>query len=225
MSNGMRTIYCEDAIEWLKATPILSGCSIVASMPDVSEFPKFSLDQWKDWFIQTASLVMSRCPDEGVTLFYQSDIKVEGTWVDKGYLCQKAAEALGHALLWHKVVCRVPPGVITFGKPSYTHLLCFSKDLRANVAKSTADVIPEIGEKTWQRGMGLQACLFIAQFIAEQTSTRTIVHPFCGEGSMLAAANYMNLRAVGIERGVKRAKKAGQLNIARDGKSWVWDTP
>ncbi|MBI2519722.1 MAG: SAM-dependent methyltransferase [Bdellovibrio sp.] len=218
----MRTIYCTDAIEWMKASPILTGCSIVASMPDVSEFPKFSLDEWKVWFIQTACLIMSRCPDEGVILFYQTDIKVDGIWLDKAYLCQKAAESSGHSLLWHKLVCRVPAGVITFGKPSYTHLLCFSKGLSLDLSKSTADIIPEIGEKTWQRGMGLKACLFMAQFVAEQTNTKTIVHPFCGEGSMLAAANFMNLRAIGIERSQKRAARADRINIASDGSSWVW---
>jgi hypothetical protein len=52
---------------------------------------------------------------------------VDGVWIDKAYLVQKAAEQTGHALLWHKLVCRVPPGVATFGKPSYHHMLCFSK--------------------------------------------------------------------------------------------------
>jgi hypothetical protein len=54
-------------------------------------------------------------------------LQVDGVWVDKGYLVQKAAEQSGHALLWHKLVARVPPGVTTFGKPSYHHMLCFSK--------------------------------------------------------------------------------------------------
>jgi hypothetical protein len=54
-------------------------------------------------------------------------MQVDGVWINKGYLVQKAAEQSGHLLLWHKLVCRVPPGVATFGKPSYHHMLCFSK--------------------------------------------------------------------------------------------------
>jgi hypothetical protein len=54
-------------------------------------------------------------------------VQVDGAWIDKGYLVQKAAEQTGHSLQWHKLVCRVPPGVATFGKPSYHHMLCFSK--------------------------------------------------------------------------------------------------
>ncbi len=215
-----RSVYCEDAILWLESKEIQAGCSFVTSMPDISEFPGHSLSDWKKWFIQTASLVLSRCPDDGVTIFYQSDIKVDGAWVDKGYLCQKAAEALGHELLWHKVVCRSPAGIATFGRPSYSHMLCFSKAVKAELSKSTADVIPDLGDKTWQRGMGLEACLIAAKFIAEQTSTTTIINPFCGEGSMLAVANACELHAIGIERSPKRAEKARTLQVVKEKPSW-----
>lgn len=206
-----RLIHCADAVEWLKSSPILSGASLVASLPDISEFPNWNLPQWKSWFMETATLIFSRCSDEGVTIFYQSDIKHEGLWVDKAYLVQKAAEASGTELLWHKIVCRHPPGTITFGRPSYTHMLCFSKKVRADVSKSTMDVLPLIGEKTWERGMGLEACLLAAKFIQTQTSSDLVVHPFCGEGSMVATANALGLKAVGIERSPKRAQRAREL--------------
>ncbi len=150
-----RSVFCEDALVWLNARDMQPGCSFVTSMPDISEFPGFSINEWKKWFIETASLVLSRTSDDGVTIFYQSDIKVDGVWVDKGYLCQKAAESLGHELLWHKIVCRSPAGIATFGRPSYSHMLCFSKNLKVEISKSLADVIPDLGDKTWQRGMGL----------------------------------------------------------------------
>lgn len=215
-----RSVLAEDAISWLKSSPVQEGASFVASMPDISEFPGYSLKEWKEWFTEAATLILSRCPDDGVTIFYQSDIKHEGTWVDKGFLCQKAAEALGHELLWHKVVCRSPAGIATFGRPAYSHMLCFSKTLKADVAKSTADVIPDLGEKTWQRGMGLEACLMIAKFIKEQTSSTLMINPFCGEGSMLAAANALELDALGIEKSPKRAEKARRLTLIKNQKNW-----
>ncbi|MEI8347251.1 MAG: SAM-dependent methyltransferase [Pseudomonadota bacterium] len=215
-----RFVYCEDAIAWLNSQEKLAGRSFVASLPDISEFT-LSLEDWKNWFTKTAALILSRCPDDGVTIFYQSDIKNKGTWVDKGYLCQKAAEELGHSMLWHKIVCRSPAGLTTFGRPAYSHLLCFSKTLLLHdVSKSTADVMADLGEKTWERGMGLEACLIIAKFVAEQTKCQTIVNPFCGEGSMLAAANHLGLEAIGIERSPKRAEKSRCQQIAKDGKSW-----
>ena len=211
---------CEDAIAWLANLETPVGASFVASMPDISEFPGYSLSDWKEWFVKAATLILARTPDDGVTIFYQSDIKVDGTWVDKGYLCQKAAESLGHELLWHKIICRSPAGIATFGRPAYSHMLCFSKTLRVDVAKSTADVVPDLGEKTWQRGMGLEACLMAAKFIKEQTTSTTLINPFCGEGSMLAAANAYELNALGVERSPKRAEKARTLNLVKDKKNW-----
>ncbi|WP_257459443.1 site-specific DNA-methyltransferase [Archangium lipolyticum] len=211
--QGQRTVHCEDALAWLEARGVLEGCSLITSMPDMSEFPSLTLAGWKEWFVRTASLVLSRCPDDGVTIFYQTDVKKDGTWVDKGYLVQKAAEQSGHSLLWHKVVCRAPPGNITFGRPAYSHMLCFSRGLRLDLSKSTADVLPQAGEVTWTRGMGVQACLVACRFVLENTSTRTIVDPFCGHGSVLAVANSLGLDAVGVELSRKRAKKARALRF------------
>ncbi len=215
-----RIIYCEDAIEWIKKNEIPPLSSFVVSLPDISEFHGYSLEQWEEWFVETASLILSRCPDQGVVIFYQSDIKFEGTWIDKGYLCQTAARKTQHKLLWHKILCRVSPGVATFGKPSYSHLLCFSKDLRLDIGRSTPDVVSDLGEKTWTRGMGLNACVLIAKFISEQTNSSLIINPFCGEGSMVATANAFKLDAIGIERSPKRALKARELKVFEGGTGW-----
>lgn len=222
MSEATRIVHCEDALTWLKAQPVLEGCSLVASLPDISEVSAATLEEWKRYFIDTASLIMSRCPDDGVSIFFQSDIKVQGTWVDKGYLCQKAADSLGHELLWHKIVCRAPAGIATHSKSGYSHLLCFSKKLRLlDSATSTADVLPDVGEKTWTRGTGLEASLAIARFIDSHTPSRTVVNPFCGQGSMLAAANAVGLNAIGIERSPKRAEKSRDLAIDLDQKTFI----
>jgi len=219
--NPERIVECGDAIEWLKSHDKFEGASVVASMPDISEFTNYTLAQWKEWFTSTAALIMSRCPDDGVAVFYQSDIKYEGIWVDKAYLVQKAAESVGMEQLWHKVVCRVPAGIATFGKPSYSHILCFSKGVRLHdMSKSTPDVIGDLGDKTWVRGMGLENCLMITKFIATHTNSTRVVHPFCGEGSILAAANKNGLNALGIERSPKRVEKARTLQISDD-KKWI----
>jgi hypothetical protein len=206
-----RTIHHADALLWLKEQGVLQGCSIVTSMPDVSEFPQMTLADWKTWFTDAAELVLSACPDNGLTLFYQTDIKVDGEWVDKGFLVQKAAERVGHTLVAHKIICRAKPGVVRFGRPAFSHLLCFSKSVRPAVARSFADVLPEAGETTWTRGMGVKACELACQMVTAYTDTRTIVDPFCGHGSVLAVANAMGLDAVGVELSAKRARKARAL--------------
>lgn len=216
-----RKVICADAIEWLQSYAPEERTSFVASLPDISEFPQHTLEQWKEWFCATARLILSRSQGEGVTVFYQSDIKHDGQWVDKGYLCQKAAELEGHRLLWHKIACRAPAGVTTFGRPAYSHILCFSKNLRIDVSRSTSDVLPELGEKTWQRGMGLEAALMIARFIKEEAKSATLINPFCGEGSILAAGNALGLNTIGIEKGKKWAEKARALSVSEDLKHWL----
>lgn len=221
MQTLKRTVLNEDAVAWLEKDQNLTSSSLVASLPDYSEFPQLSLKEWKEWFVKTSKLIFSQCSSEGVVIFYQSDIKHEGTWVDKGFLCQKAAELSGFELLWHKILCRAPAGTVTFGRPSYSHILCFSQGVRADISKSTPDVLPDLGDKVWERGMGLQGCLMIAKFISEHTSTKTIVNPFCGHGSMLAMGNAFGLDALGIERSPKRAEKAKHLAVSNDFKKWL----
>ena len=173
-----------------------------------------SLDEWKSWFVSTSALVLSKIPLNGVAIFFQTDIKHEGEWVDKAYLIQKAAELERMRMLWHKITCRVAAGGVTYGRPAYSHFLCFGRDLRAEVSKSTADVLPTAGEVTWARGMGYDACVAACKFVLENTDTRTIVDPFCGHGTVLLAANELGMESIGIELGRKRAKKARGLQIS-----------
>lgn len=213
-----RTVHNQDAIAWLSDQPVLVGCSFVTSLPDVSEISSLSLEQWKSWFVAAAVLVMGRCPDDGVSIFYQTDIKHAGVWVDKGYLVQKAAEQAGHSQLWHKIVCRRPPGNTGYGRPAYSHLICFSKSIKAQTSLSTSDVLPKAGEVTWTRGMGLEACRKACDFILSHTSTRTVVDPFCGHGTVLAVANDLGMNAIGVELGAKRARKARLLSTSEMGR-------
>jgi hypothetical protein len=196
-----------DAIEWLNKNT-LKGASIVTSLPDISEFPKFSIEEWKNWFIETAKLVMTKCPDEGVSIFYQSDIKRDGQWIDKSYLIQKAAEQVGQIMVTHKIVCRVPAGINTQTKVGYSHLMCFSKSSQPELIKGFADVLPETGETTWERGMGIKVCQLACQMVKEYTSTRTIVDPFCGHGALLEIVVQSGLSAIGVDHKLKNVKIA-----------------
>lgn len=201
-----RTVYTEDALAWLRSCDRLEGCSLATSLPDFSEFPGTSLADWKAWFTAAATLVLAATPDDGVTLFYQTDLKHEGGWVDKSHLVQLAAQ--DEQLLWHGIVCRCPAGSATFGRPGYAHLLAFSRGVRLPPERATRDVLPEGGEKTWPRGMGLEACRQAVRFVTGHTRSHTLVVPFCGQGLLLAAANEAGLDAVGIELSPKRARRA-----------------
>ena len=212
-----RTIHQGDAISWLKNQPILNGCSFVTSMPDISEFPGFTIPRWKSWFQETAKLIFTKSAAEALSIFYQTDILRDGEWIDKGYLIQQAARDLGSRLVMHKIVCRTPAGETSFGKPGYSHLLAFSKTIRPAISKSMPDVLPLAGETTWTRGMGLEACRVACRLILDHTPTRTVVDPFCGHGGVLAMAESLGMDAIGIELNARRARRARSLNLQIEG--------
>lgn len=210
-----RTVHCTDGVQWLNAHPLPADHAVLTSMPDTSELSGLSFAQWEQWFSDTAALIVRSTAETSAAIFYQTDIKREGTWVDKAYLVQRGAYAAGGKLLWHKIVCRAPAGTATFGRPAYAHLLCFSRGLLADPGKSTADVLPRLGAMTWPRAMGLEAVEHALRWLKAHTPARTVVDPFCGVGTALAAANQHGLSAIGVELSAKRAQKARELTLPR----------
>jgi len=211
--SAARTVHCGDGVGFLD-TPLPAGHALVTSLPDHSELPGLGLDGWRTWFIDTVAAACRAVADDAVAIFFQTDVKHDGRWIDKGYLVGRGAEAAGTSLLWHKIVCRAPPGTITFGRPAYAHLSCFSRNHRLTTGESTADVLPTLGAMSWSRAMGADACAAVARFVLERTACRTIVDPFCGVGTMLAAANHVGLDAIGVEKSARRAARARELVFA-----------
>jgi hypothetical protein len=208
-----RTVLAGDGIAWLETNVLPPSHAIVTSLPDVSEMRERGLDGWRSWFVDTVALACSRVADTAPAVFFQTDVKVDGRWVDKAHLVALGAERAGAACLVHKIVCRAPPGRATFGRPGYAHLIAFSRALRTRVADSTPDVLPALGAMSWARAMGTAACEETCRFLLQATACRTVVDPFCGLGTMLAVANAYGFDAVGIERSAKRARRAGALRF------------
>ena len=208
-----RTIHHGDALAWLRAAGMLAGASVVTSLPDASELPALGFDGWRRWFDEAAVLTMQSVPDEGVAIFFQSDVNRAGLWVDKGAMVSRAAERAGMALLFHKIVCRKPPGTLTHGRASYSHLLGFARALRPALRHATPDVLPDGGFQPHPKSMGVLACVDACRFVASQTTTRTIVDPFCGFGTVLAVANALGLDAVGVDLSARMCRRARNLVV------------
>jgi len=108
-----RIVHHADGLAFL-ATPLPATHAIITSLPDTSELPNLgSVDAWRIWFVETVALACRAVADDAVAIFYQTDIKHDGRWIDKGHLVQCGAEAAGSCALWHKIVCRAPAGVST----------------------------------------------------------------------------------------------------------------
>jgi hypothetical protein len=210
-----RSILVGDGVAWLASAALPPTHAVVTSLPDVSETPSMDFAAWSAWFVEVAALACSRVAESAPAVFYQTDVKKDGRWIDKAHLVSLGAERAGAACLFHKIVCRAPSGAATFGRPGYAHLLAFSRGLRPPVEQSSADVLPALGEMTWPRAMGTAACEEVCRFLLRSTSCRVVVDPFCGLGTALAVANAYGLDAVGVERSAKRAERARRLRFVR----------
>lgn len=209
---ALRRVENAEALAWLSQNPAPEGACVVTSMPDVSEVP-LDFDGWREWFVGAARTIVRWLPPSGVAIFFQSDIRLRGTHVDKGYLVMRAAEEEAASVLWHKIVCRKPPGTIALGRASYSHMIAIAPRAREDARLSGPDVLPDAGETSWSRGMGLEACRVACRYVRDEAGARVVVDPFCGRGSVLAVANALGLDAIGVDLAAKRCRLARSLVI------------
>lgn len=210
-----RSIFNTDALGWLAANPPRSGHSVVTSLPDLSELPGLSLDNWRAWFVGAARSIIQWLPQGQVAIFYQSDIRHQDVWIDKAHLIMTASDAEKAALIWHKIVCRKPPGTIAMGRPSYSHMLCIAKSPIPRITRPGPDILADAGPVSWSRGMGEGACRLACRFLIDETKATTVVDPFCGEGAILGIANVMGLGAIGIDLSPARCRAAATVAFQR----------
>lgn len=213
-AEGMREVVHGDALSWLRARPAQAGCSVLASMPDVRELG-VTFPVWEGFFREAARLCLLAAAPDGLCCFFQTDMRHEGRWVSKAGMVLQAAAMLEIPLLWHKVVCRHPPGTVSRERAGFSHLLAFSRSVRVPVGKASPDVLPDLGGMPWSHSMGMRAAERVMRDVrALSPATTTLLQPFCGIGTALAIANAHGLHAIGIEQNHKRAVQAQSLTMA-----------
>lgn len=215
-----REVVCADAIPWLRERGVIAGACAVTSLPDVSEVG-VALEVWREWFRGAVRLVVDAVPAESAAIFFQSDIKRDGEWIDKGAMVTRVAEEAGARILFHKIVLRRPAGMLTAGRPGYTHLIAVSRAMKCPDMLPIPDVIAEAGEQKWVRAMGVRAAGHAVRFARDCVGPAlgrapVVVDPFCGVGTVLAVANALGLEALGVEKARKRAEQARELRVRAD---------
>jgi hypothetical protein len=207
-----RDVYCADSTEWMRSRGVIPGASAVTSLPDVSEVG-LELNAWRHWFSRCVVQVIDAIEPSAAAVFFQSDIKRNGTWIDKGALVTRVAEDAGANVLFHKIVCRCPPGTITYGRPGYTHLIAVSRAFSCPEVLPIPDIIVDAGRQPWVRAMGIRAAAHAVRFVRDFVKSQTIFDPFCGVGTVLAVANTLGLHALGVEKSRKRAEQSRSLAV------------
>ena len=210
--SGASMIIHADALAWMAATPAEPGTSVITSLPDVSELP-LPLDAWRAWFVDAARRVVRWVPEDGLAIFFQSDIREKNVLVDKGYLVMRAAEAENAKLMFHKVAWRKPPGRNAFGRPTYSHLVAVTRGEARAPVHPGPDVF-DAGAMSWSRAMGLEACAVACRYLRDNTSTRIVVDPFCGRGGVLSVACNMGFDVIGVDLSAKRCRATRKVMSA-----------
>jgi len=62
--------------------------------------------------------------------------------------------------------------------------------------------------------MGAEACRAACAWLRAATDTKTVVDPFCGQGTALAIANEHGFDAIGVDLVAKRCREARTLDAS-----------
>lgn len=206
----LRDVIQADAIAWMDANRADARASVITSLPDISELALPTLEAYRAWFVAAVVRIVRWVPTSGFSIFYQSDVRHGGAWIDKGYLVVRGAEEAGASLAWHKIVFRKPPGTVALGRPSYAHMIAVTRAPLRPPRRPGPDILPA-GPMPWSKAMGVDACRVACGFLREESETRVVVDPFCGRGTVLAVANALGFDAVGVDIGRKRCRAARRL--------------
>ena len=101
--------------------------NIVSGIPDLDETQFESLDEYNKWFSSIVELLLVKTNPYGYVILCQTDRKINGCWYDKSTIINMIAMKMGWKLLWHKIVLNRPVGSANLHRPTYSHLVCYSK--------------------------------------------------------------------------------------------------
>jgi hypothetical protein len=112
-------------------------------------------------------------------------------------------------MIWHKIALRTEVGKADLFRPTYSHMLCYSKE--GPIGIPVTDVVQR-GTVTYANGFGIDAVTLVIKFLKKHKIT-SVVDPFVGSGTVVAVANAMGLKGVGVDIDKAQCAKAKALQI------------
>lgn len=194
-----------DALQWLDKNYGLE--SIVTSIPEMEEIGT-NQSHYETFFRNAAHKCLKSVKDDGYCIFLQTDRKYKG-WIDKTYLTTDEAYKLGFKMIWHKIALRQKVGTSGLFRPTYSHMVCYTK--KGKVGKSFPDVM-ERGEVTYENAFGKNAVVAVLKYLKDG-GIKNVVDPFVGSGTTIAIANELGMNGIGIDINKSMCKKAETLHI------------
>jgi len=194
-------IICDDAISWLSSQQQLPN--IVTGICDMDEMKGVgstsstsSADQYLNFFSTVADLIFSKLGNGCYAIFIQTDRKHQRSWIDKSYILTDIARQHQLKTVWHKIVLHRNVDATDLHRPTYAHMLCFSRD--GTTGAATPDVIPP-SKRLYKNATPPEAARRALEFVKRYSKVKTVVDPFVGQGTIISIARDLGLNAVGID--------------------------
>ncbi len=207
------TIICDDALNWLKQQKNRSMGNFLTGICDMDEMGNVSIKNYLSFLNKVVSLIFQKLDDDGYAIFIQTDRKYNRSWIDKSYLISKIADDYGLKMIWHKIVLHRAVNSTDTYRPTYAHMLCYSKN--GTTGSATPDVI-DVSKKLYKNGTPILAAYKAVEFISTYSKHRLIVDPFVGRGMITAMAKMMGLDSIGIDIDKEQCKLAERFEFSKD---------
>lgn len=190
-------IITDDALHWLEQQPDRSLPHVFCGPPDMEEIKTVTtIDEYDAFIKKLVRLILSKVREHAFVLFMCTDRKINSKWYDKSHAINTVADELKVPLLFHKIVLNRDEGKVDLFRPTYQHLLCFSK--WHGPGRSTPDVLSG-GGKLYRNGTPIKGAEFVLQFLKDNSKLREIVEPCCGRASFLREAQRQGFDVKGVE--------------------------
>lgn len=198
-------IICADAIDWLSKQRELPN--VVTGICDMDEMPGYDMNRYLDFFIDVVDTIFSKLQSGCYAIFVQTDRKYQRAWIDKSYIITDLAQKHHIKMVWHKIVLHRGVDSTDLHRPTYAHMLCYSRD--GTTGAATPDVIP-VSKKNYKNATPPEAARRALEFVARYSKVKTVVDPFVGRGTIPIIARDLGLNSIGIDIDPEQCKEARQ---------------
>ena len=192
-------IICADSIKWFTDQPLESINNVLTGLPDMNEMGMENIEEYLNFVRNMTELILTRLKPNGYAIFIQTDRKINGQWLDKSYYITDVALKNNFKQIWHKIVLQRDVGQTNLHRPTYSHVLCYTKTGKTGAA--FPDVFP-VSTKLYDNATPENICIRCAEYISvvnKNKSIPDIIDPFVGRGTVGKATLLAGLTFLGID--------------------------
>jgi hypothetical protein len=163
---------------------------------------------WRNWFGDALRLAMVASGPVFPAIFYVTDRRYDSRLVSKAAMVFEAAEGMRRGILWHKIALRRDVGKVDLFRPTFSHVIAVG-GASCRPGPQSPDVFQR-GKTLYANGMGCEAARFAVRHVA---SAGIVYNPFCGRGTVLAAADEVNIDSLGVDNDEAQVRFAEVANL------------